>query len=129
MDQDESSEPPDLRFDRHAGHRRDLTDSLLRFCVQHANGRKATSPGTPSPWERGAEPDAPVLTEHGRGGGGDRHITPGRFSGYGRCCPRNPSTSCSNGQRSRCVTRVDLGGEAIADAATRAVSLAARRMT
>ena len=46
-----------------------LPDALLRFGVQFADGRKATNLDRPS-YDPEHEPDRPVLSEHGGGGGG-----------------------------------------------------------
>ncbi len=46
-----------------------LLDELLRFGVQFADGRKVTNLDRPS-YDPEHEPDHPVLTQHGGGGGG-----------------------------------------------------------
>jgi hypothetical protein len=47
-----------------------LADDYLRFGVQFADGRKATTLDRPPHDPEGQEPDRPVLREHGGGGGG-----------------------------------------------------------
>jgi len=47
-----------------------LTDQSLRFGVQFADGRKATTLDRPSYDPQGQAPDRPVLMQHGGGGGG-----------------------------------------------------------
>ena len=47
-----------------------LPDELLRFGVQFADGRKATNLDRAPYDPEGQEPDAPVLNQHGGGGGG-----------------------------------------------------------
>jgi hypothetical protein len=46
-----------------------LPDEFLRFGVQFADGRKATNLDRPS-YDPEHEPDRPVLSQHGGGGGG-----------------------------------------------------------
>jgi hypothetical protein len=47
-----------------------LPDALLRFGVQFADGRKATTLDDPPYDPEGQAPDRPVLRQHGGGGGG-----------------------------------------------------------
>jgi hypothetical protein len=49
-----------------------LADDYLRFGVQFADGRKATTLDRPPHDPEGQEPDRPVLREYGGGGGGTR---------------------------------------------------------
>jgi hypothetical protein len=62
-------EQPPMGFHHQLGGK--LSDELLRFGVQFADGNKATSlGGIPRPHDK--EPHGPVLTPHGGGGGGGR---------------------------------------------------------
>jgi hypothetical protein len=109
-----------LRHGRRGG---EIPAELLRFGVEFSDRRKATNLGD---WHvrfepRERPPDAPVLIEHGGGGGGTRFdqdywLWPSPPSGHVTFVCEWPSEGIA-------LTRVPVDASAILDASERAVTL------
>lgn len=111
-----------MRHRRAAG----LPDDLLRFGVQFADGRRATTTGAPGfGRHHDEEPDGPVLIRQGGGGGGgDRIVTSSWALWLWPLPPAEPFDLVFAWPAVGIdLTRVELSGSDIVEAASRAVPL------
>jgi hypothetical protein len=97
---------------------RDTDEGSLRFGVQFADGRKATNIGSPRPPRRDEQPEGPVLTPRGGGGGGTRWSQ--QFWVWPLPPPGSLALVCEWPALSIPLTRHEIDAQSILDAAGRA---------